>query len=69
MAGDFRQCLPVVRGANQAQCVKACVKESDLWRNFEIRSLTENMRVRASGNKDLEAFDKWTLSIGNGYCQ
>ena len=66
LAGDFRQCLPVVRGANQAQCVKATVKESDLWRNFEIRSLTENMRVRASNNEELKAFDEWTLSIGNG---
>ncbi len=24
------------------------------------------MRVRASGNPELEAFDKWTLAIGNG---
>ena len=28
--------------------------------------LSENMRVRASGDPALEAFDKWTLSIGNG---
>ena len=24
------------------------------------------MRVRATGNPDLEQFDKWTLGIGNG---
>ena len=28
--------------------------------------MTENMRVWASGDPELEAFDKWTLSIGNG---
>ena len=28
--------------------------------------LTENMRVRASGDPELEAFDKWTVSLGNG---
>ena len=66
LAGDFRQCLPVVRGANRAQSVQACIKESDLWMNFEIRSLTENVRVRASGDPVLENFDKWTLSLGDG---
>ena len=29
--------------------------------------LTENMRVRASGDPILEQFDKWTLDIGNGF--
>ena len=29
--------------------------------------MTQNMRVRASGDAELEAFDKWTLSIGDGW--
>ena len=28
--------------------------------------MSENMRVIASGDPELEAFDKWTLSIGDG---
>ena len=66
LAGDFRQCLPVVPGANQAQSVNACIKESDLWKYFKVCSLTENMRVRASGDPILENFDQWTLSLGDG---
>ena len=66
MAGDFRQCLPVVPGANRAQSVNACIKESNLWKYFKVHSLTENMRVRASGDPILENFDKWTLSLGDG---
>ena len=66
LGGDFRQCLPVVPGANQAQSVQACVKNSYLWTHFEVRSLTVNMRIKASGDPILENFDKWTLSLGDG---
>jgi hypothetical protein len=66
LAGDFRQCLPVVKGANRAQTTSHCINKSYLWKHFKILRLTENMRVRASGDPELEAFDQWTLSIGNG---
>ena len=66
LAGDFRQCLPVVKGANRAQTTSHCINKSYLWQHFEVLRLTENMRVRASGNPKLEEFDQWTLSIGNG---
>ena len=66
LAGDFRQCLPVVPGANRAGTVDHCINQSHLWQHFQVLKLTENMRVRASGDPVLEAFDKWTLSIGNG---
>ena len=66
LAGDFRQCLPVVPGANRAQTVSHCISKSRLWQNFQILQLTENMRVRSSGDPVLQEFDKWTLSIGNG---
>ena len=66
LAGDFRQCLPVTPGANRAQIVKTCLPQSFLWQHFVKRSLTVNMRVRASGDLELEAFDKWCLSIGDG---
>jgi hypothetical protein len=66
LAGDFRQCLPVVPGASRAGTVSHCINKSILWQHFKVLQLTENMRVRASGDPTLESFDKWTLAIGNG---
>ena len=66
LAGDFRQCLPVVPGATRAGTVSQCINQSVLWGNFQILRLTQNMRVSASGDQVLEDFDKWTLSIGDG---
>ena len=65
-AGDFRQCLPVVPGANRAGTVDTCINRSVLWHNFTILQQKENMRVRASGDVALESFDKWLLSLGDG---
>ena len=66
LAGDFRQCLPVVPGASRAGTVKHCINRSHLWTHFKVFSLTQNMRVRSSGNQELQDFDNWTLSIGDG---
>ena len=57
LAGDYRQCLPIVPQANRAQIVSICLQNSFLWQFFQIHSLTLNMRVRASGNPTLEQFD------------
>ena len=66
LAGDFRQCLPVVPKAKRAAIVSHCINQSFLWKSFKILTLTQNMRVMASGDRELEDFDKWTLSVGNG---
>ena len=66
LAGDFRQCLPVIPAASRPAIVKQCINKSRLWHHFKIMNLTRNMRVLASGDATLEAFDKWTLTIGNG---
>ena len=66
LAGDFRQCLPVVPGATRAGTVSHCINQSPLWTNFQMLRLTQNMRVFASGDPALEEFDAWTLSLGNG---
>ena len=66
LAGDFRQCLPVVKGASRSDTVSHCINKSHLWEKFKVFRLTENMRVRACGDPELAAFDQWTLSIGNG---
>ena len=66
LAGDFKQCLPVVPGASRAGIIKHAVNKSYLWQHFRVHQLTQNMRVHASGNPELEAFDKWGVEIGNG---
>ena len=66
LSGDFKQCLPVVPGQKQAGIVKHAISRSYLWGVFQVHELSVNMRVRASGDPHLEAFDKWTLDIGNG---
>ena len=66
LAGDFRQCLPVVPGESRPGIVKHCINQSHLWNKFSVLHLTTNMRVHASGDQVLETFDRWTLSIGNG---
>ena len=66
LAGDFRQCLPVVPNSNRAGTVSQCINQSYLWKHFKIYQLSENLRVKASGDAKLEEFDKWTLGIGNG---
>ena len=66
LAGDFRQCLPVIPGASRAGIVKQAVNKSHLRRHFNVLELSQNMRVLASGDPRLEAFDSWGLNIGNG---
>ncbi len=68
LSGDFRQCLPVVPGQQRAGIIKHSIVKSYLWGYFQVLQLSVNMRVRASGDPRLEAFDNWTLSIGNGDC-
>ena len=66
LAGDFKQCLPVVPGQQKAGIIKHTVMKSYLWGYFKVLELSINMRVRASGDPHLESFDRWTLSIGKG---
>ena len=65
LAGDFRQCLPVVPGASRAETVKHSINQSALWSNFKVMKLTKNMRVKASEDPILDDFDRWTMGIGN----
>ena len=66
LAGDFKQCLPVVPKASRPGIIKQAINKSYLWSNFHVLELTTNMRVHASGDPHLEAFDSWALDIGNG---
>ena len=66
LAGDFRQCLPVIKNATQDTISQRCINTNNLWATFTIKRLSTNMRVNANQNPNLHAFDRWTLDIGNG---
>ena len=66
LSGDFRQCLPVLPHASRAEVVDAALNRSTLWQFFKVMHLSENMRVKLSNCSDSEAFDNFTLTIGDG---
>ena len=62
LAGDFRQCLPIIEFQGINSGVMHCLKMSYLWEHFDIKHLTVNVRADPG---EIE-FKDWTLSIGNG---
>ncbi|XP_033137451.1 ATP-dependent DNA helicase PIF2-like [Brassica rapa] len=68
--GDFRQILPVVTDGGRVETVLASLNSSYLWNSCKVLRLTKNMRLMAgitdSEAKELEAFSKWILDIGDG---
>ena len=66
LAGDFRQCLPVIPHADRATIVDATLKRSPLWKHFKVLQLKENMRLLTYNDPKLVDFDEWALSIGEG---
>ena len=67
VGGDFRQLLPVLPRASEAEVVANTILQHYTLRGGTFRkfSLTENMRVRASG--DAEAtHSEWLLRLGAG---
>ena len=68
-SGDFRQTLPVIPGANRAEVVNSCLKNSRLWQHIRVLKLTENMRLRSSTLSDGDRernriFAQRLLSVG-----
>ncbi len=43
--GDFRQILPVIPNATNAEIIDACINKSNLWRYFNHFQLCQNMRL------------------------
>ncbi|GKC22351.1 DNA helicase, partial [Tanacetum coccineum] len=71
LGGDFRQTLPVKKGAGKQELIVAFVAESHLWWHFKICLLTVNMRLLRYDLNDeqqqrAEVFAKWLLDIVNG---
>ena len=46
LAGDFRQCLPVVQHGSEGDILRACLFASSLWSACRVLRLRENMRLR-----------------------
>ncbi|GKA06643.1 DNA helicase [Tanacetum coccineum] len=71
LGGDFRQTLPVKKGAAKQELIHASIAESYLWLHFRICTLKQNMRLLRSAISDDErerskVFAKWLLDVGNG---
>lgn len=45
LGGDWAQILPVVRHGNRAAIVQACFQQSFLWLQFQMLTLSTNMRL------------------------
>jgi hypothetical protein len=74
LGGDFRQCLPVVRGASRAEQVSASILRSSLFEKFGRFALKANVRVRnciASDPERARRLNEWAqqlLDVGDGLC-
>nr|XP_015907890.2 ATP-dependent DNA helicase pfh1-like [Parasteatoda tepidariorum] len=67
LSGDFRQTLPVIPRATNADEINACLKESYLWRSVSKLCLTLIMRVQSIPLAS--RFSEQLLDIGNGKIQ
>lgn len=79
LAGDFRQTLPVVKFASQAQTIESAITSSNVWKHFKHFAMTENMRIKTARDaldlsderaaaelEELEHFSQWLLGLGEG---
>ncbi|SGY17265.1 BQ5605_C015g07728 [Microbotryum silenes-dioicae] len=74
LAGDPRQCLPVVPKASPAQILDACIMNAEFWGEVQILHLSMNiMRLLAAVDRMTETelaksqeFADWLLKVGDG---
>uniref|UniRef100_UPI00358FB29D uncharacterized protein n=1 Tax=Myxine glutinosa TaxID=7769 RepID=UPI00358FB29D len=66
LSGDFRQILPVIPKGTPADELRACLKESHIWRRVEKLHLSTNMRVALNRDVSAGQFPKVLLQLGNG---
>jgi hypothetical protein len=62
VAGDFRQCLPIISSHNPFSIINASVLNSRHWTKFVKCKLTINQRLDAGQQE----FAAWQLQVGNG---
>ncbi|CAD6985711.1 unnamed protein product [Tilletia controversa] len=72
-SGDWRQTLPIIRGASDADVLAACLHKSAFWASIKILRLTVNQRVLANNQlvspqtqAFLTAYNEWVMHVGNG---
>lgn len=54
---------------NRAEIVDSCLRNSRIWRDLKVRSLTKNMRAAAAAGAvqaEMERFSDFLLSVGEG---
>uniref|UniRef100_UPI00358F85D7 ATP-dependent DNA helicase pif1-like n=1 Tax=Myxine glutinosa TaxID=7769 RepID=UPI00358F85D7 len=66
LSGDFRQTLPVIPKGTAADELRACLKESYIWRRVEKLHLSTNVRVALNRDVSAGQFPKVLLQLGNG---
>ncbi|GJR43766.1 DNA helicase [Tanacetum coccineum] len=71
LGGDFRQTLPVKKGASRNETIRSSIANSYLWYHFKIYYLTENMRLNNQILSEIDkhrttTFARWLLDNGNG---
>jgi len=64
--GDFRQILPIISEASEDKIVWSCFKSSRLWQSVKKMTLLTNVRVKSTGDKELEEWCSFLLKIGEG---
>ncbi|GKD41083.1 DNA helicase [Tanacetum coccineum] len=72
LGGDFRQTLPVKKGATKEELIHVSIVQSYLGSHFKICKLKENMRLLRTGlsyeeRERFEIFAKWLLDVGIVY--
>jgi hypothetical protein len=71
LGGDFRQTLPIKKGASKMEIIASTIAHSYLWPSFQIITLTQNMRLLQSDMNENEraladTFASWLLDLGDG---
>jgi hypothetical protein len=71
--GDFRQVLPIIRGASRQMIVSQCLNRASFWHQVVQLRLTVNMRVHqalesndANLASSLQRFANYLLQVGQG---
>ena len=63
-AGDWRQCLLIIKSGSRGDMIHACLKSSHLWQFVKVFTLTRNMRVELRGESS--DFSNLLMEVGNG---
>ncbi|SGY19869.1 BQ5605_C017g08358 [Microbotryum silenes-dioicae] len=73
LAGDPKQCLPVIPKASPAQIVDTCIMNADFWGEVQVLRLSTNMRLLAAADRmtktertKAQGFANWFLGVGDG---